>query len=947
MNLKMYKRNTKHIESQGEGATDLLHALSEINREFVDPKSNKRSLFKKMLEHMLSVTGSEYGFIGEVLHRNGAPMLKSYAITDISWNEETAALYRKYEEKGMEFTNLNTLFGYTLRTGESVISNDPANDTKRGGLPHGHPALNHYLGIPIKDKDHVMIGMLGIANKKGGYSENDIKFLEPMISMTSALISAVKANEAKDFFSGTLDAYKRAIDSHAIVSVTDIYGTITYVNDKFCELSKYSRSELIGKNHVIINSGYHDKAFFKNLWDTILSGETWRGEVRNRAKDGSIYWVDATIVPFLNEEKKPYQFVAIRTDITKLKEQERELSNFFRLAVDMLCIATPEGVMLKVSESFPAALGMTEEELLQTSFIELIHPEDRQSTTKQIEKLVAGETTTGFENRYRRKDGTYIQLSWKGSINREDGLIYATATDITHKKEFEEKMIQSRIEMEKAKAKDVFLANMSHEIRTPLNAIIGFNDLLRKTNLDREQQGHVDIISSALKNLSVIINDILDLSKLESGKLELEKSPFKIESLVKQVIQMHLARAKAKNLKLILGLDSDIPQMVIGDETRLSQILINLLSNSIKFTQEGGIELRVTETARTDEGVTVRFAVKDTGIGIDPSKLQMIFDRFTQAEDYTTRIYGGTGLGLNIVKSLVELYRGKLYVESLPGKGSEFSFEINFAIAPESEIGPSLGPSKAEGPVDLSGLRILLVEDNEHNQILARTYLEKNGAKVEIAGNGLVGLEMLRKNNYSAVLMDIQMPVMDGLKTTELVRNELQINIPIIGCSAHALTSEKDRCIDAGMNDYITKPYTEKDLVNALVRQRLTLNTIEKTNSATSSELVNDDLVSIFRHWEAHYGRSTMDLLLIALQERIPKDLDKIKQYLDNEEHGKLEALAHNLASSLGGLRLIQGFGITRKLEHAAKRGNRELIEVYSNDLMGYLQNALEESRLV
>ncbi|MFM7823419.1 MAG: PAS domain-containing protein, partial [Bacteroidota bacterium] len=370
------------------------------------------------------------------------------------------------------------------------------------------------------------------------------------------------------------------------------------MNEKFCELSKYSPSELIGKNHVIINSGYHDKAFFKNLWNTILSGKTWHGEIRNRAKDGSIYWVDATIVPFLNEEQKPYQFVAIRNDITKLKEQERELANFFRLSVDLLCIATTEGKLIKVSESFPAALGMTEDELLQTSFMDLIHPDDVAATADQMRKLSEGGTSIDFENRYRKKDGSYLQLSWKGSMNREDGLIYGTATDITHKKEFEEKMIQSRIEIEKAKAKDIFLANMSHEIRTPLNAIIGFNDLLCKTNLDREQQGHVDIISSALRNLNVIINDILDLSKLESGKLELEKRAFKIEGLVKQVIQMHLARAKAKNLKLILGFDSDIPQMVVGDETRLSQILINLLSNSIKFTQEGGIEVRVTESAR-------------------------------------------------------------------------------------------------------------------------------------------------------------------------------------------------------------------------------------------------------------------------------------------------------------------------------------------------------------
>ncbi|MFN5325046.1 MAG: GAF domain-containing protein, partial [Bacteroidota bacterium] len=344
----MNKISNKDLMFKESQSQDLLQALSDINREFIDPQSNKRSLFRKMLENVLSVTNSEYGFIGEIFTRDGAPVLKTYAITDISWNEETAALYKKYESQGMEFTNLNTLFGYTMRTGEVVISNDPANDPHRGGLPKGHPALNHYLGIPVKDKSNVMIGMIGIANKPGGYTEEDLKFLEPMISLTAAFISAVKANEAKQFFSGTLDYYKKAIDSHAIVSVTDVQGNISYVNEKFCELAKYTFSELIGKNHVIINSGYHDKVFFRDLWNTILSGKIWKGEIRNRAKDGSIYWVDATIVPFLDETKKPYQFVAIRNDITRLKEQERELSNFFRLAVDLLCIVTVEGRFLKV-----------------------------------------------------------------------------------------------------------------------------------------------------------------------------------------------------------------------------------------------------------------------------------------------------------------------------------------------------------------------------------------------------------------------------------------------------------------------------------------------------------------------------------------------------------------------------------------------------------------------
>jgi PAS domain S-box-containing protein len=925
-------------------ANKLIQSLHEINLEFIDPESNKRSLFTKMLNEVLELTGSEYGFIGEIVIRDNAPILKTFAITNISWDEESTALYKKYQERGMEFTNLDTLFGYTIRTGEVVISNDPTNDTRKGGLPKGHPSLKTYLGIPVKNKNDLMIGMIGIANKPGGYSEKDLNFLEPVISLTAAFINAVKSSEASQFFSGTLNLYKKAIDNHAIVSVTDTKGIITYVNEKFCDLSKYSPEELIGQTHQIINSGLHDKKFFENLWQTILSGKTWKGEIRNRAKNGSFYWVNATIVPFLDENFKPFQFIAIRNEITEIKRRENELSRFFDLSIDFLCIATLEGRFKKVSNSFCLAMQMSEEELTSNVFLDFVHPDDLEPTIEKIKELGSGTNVIDFINRYRKKDGNYITLNWKSSINLEDSLIYASATDITRKKEIEDQMIQSSIEIAKSKAKDSFIANMSHEIRTPLNAIIGFTNLLNKTKLDNVQQGHVDIINNALKNLSVIINDILDLSKLESGKLELENRPFEISAILKQSVDMHLAQAKAKNLKLMLTIDSEIPDFVIGDATRLSQILINLISNAIKFTSHGSIEIKVTELSTDNAEVRIKFSVRDTGIGIDPKKLDMIFERFTQAEDYTTRLYGGTGLGLNIVKSLIEIHDGEFHVESEIGKGSEFTFVLKYPISNESPKNEVFEYIQEESDFILKDIKIILVEDNIHNQILAKTYLEKNGAIVEIAGDGAIALNLLQKNYYDLILMDIQMPVMDGKEATMQIRNKIRLTTPIIGCSAHALESEKKNCLDLGMNDYITKPYSEQNLVNAILR--LGIHKTHKSNQSSSvsspaakDTIVKDDIKTIFSTWESELGADTMRILLDSMRARIPGDITLLKACVKDDDYTKLAALAHNLAGSLSVLKLTEGITLTRELENAAIQNDIELSKIGSQKLILYLQD--------
>ncbi|MFN5629509.1 MAG: ATP-binding protein [Bacteroidota bacterium] len=916
----------------------LTKAISETYREFLDPNSDKRSLFKNVLNQLLSITQSEYGFIGEVIIRNESPFLKTYAITDISWDEETAALYKKYEQTGMEFTNLNTLFGYTLKTGETVISNDPMNDAKRGGLPKGHPPLRHYLGVPLKDKNNVMIGMLGIANKPNGYSEDDINYIEPLVSLASAFISSIKAGEAKTFFSDTLEAYKNAIDSHAIVSVTDANGIINYVNEKFCILSKYSPAELIGRSHKVVNSGFHPISFFKNLWETILAGKVWTGEIRNRAKDGNFYWVDATIIPFLDESKKPYQFLAIRTDITRLKEQEIELSNFFRLSVDFLCIANNKGKFIKVSPSFHKAIDISHEALLKGKLYDIVHPDDIEITKKEIEKVIKGAKTISFQNRCKKSDGSYLRLSWKASVNDNDGLIYATATDITEKIAIEEKLISSKIQVEKAKTKDAFVANMSHEIRTPLNAIKGFHELLRKTKLNEEQLYYCDVISSALKNLNVIINDILDFSKLENGKLLLVDSSFSLETLLNNTIEMQMTTANEKKLKIHLNYDKTLPAIIIGDETRLNQILTNLLSNAIKFTPLGSINITVSEISRTNSEVDVRFSVKDTGIGIDQSKIELIFDRFTQAEDYTTRIYGGTGLGLNIVKSLVELNKGQLKVLSEPGKGAEFIFEITFKIGEiETNNTPKNNIEDNYKENYLAGVSVLLVEDNLHNQILAKIYLERNSAKVDIAENGIIALEKVRNKSYDVILMDVQLPILDGISATKKIREEINNKIPIIGCSAHSLESERIKCIEAGMNDYITKPYSEIELLHAIKKNNTNSAILTEDSKSQKSQLLSETELA-FKLLQDDIGRDNMLHLLNTIKDKLSHYIQKLNTYMNSQQTDEFEYMVHSLLGTLGAMRLLKGRSVALNLEVALKEKNDENKIKYSNELIEILE---------
>ncbi len=449
-----------------------------------------------------------------------------------------------------------------------------------------------------------------------------------------------------------------------------------------------------------------------------------------------------------------------------------------------------------------------------------------------------------------------------------------------------------------ANIKEQFLANMSHEIRTPTNSIIGFSNLLQKSNLAKEQKELAQFINTSGKNLLHIINDILDISKIDAGMLQINKSQFKVKELCHTTEMMFQQLSKDKSIQFNCNVNDKVPDIVIGDEVRLNQVITNLISNAIKFTQHGSIALRVDVKKQMGNEVILSFTVKDTGIGIPKNKLATIFERFEQAESDTTRKYGGTGLGLSIVKDLVKLQNGTIEVSSILNEGSEFVCTIPFETIYEKMGNNILSINQESNTLDnklLNKMKVLVVEDNIMNQTLLKYILVQWGVSFEFANNGIVALDMIKNNLYDIILMDIQMPELDGYQTTKIIREKISSSIPIIAMTANALPQEKAKCINIGMNNYISKPLEEKLLFDLLAQYS---NKIIKENVLASNKYIDKSYLKD----GLDNNQSFINEIVAIFLDQYPSELLELQNAIENKNLIEINRLGHHMKSTVTAL---------------------------------------------
>jgi len=815
----------------------------------------------------------------------------------------------------------NKITGYTLN---EVIGKTPG-DVLQG--PETDPETVKEIAIHLNNQEKIERDILNYT-KDGRPYWNSIQ-IQPVFDSKGILVNFISVQrdisekrkldkELKDSEAKTRMIIDSALEAVILINAK---GNIIDWNPQAERTFGWKKKEVLNKllSDVIIPEEYrkaHQSGMKKYHETGIGPVLNKRIEITALRRDGSVFPVELTISPI--KQKGEISFSGFIRDITEMKKTQEELESI-SLRLSALIKELHAGILVEdesrnlslVNDEFckmfeipvssekliGADCGLTAEES-KSIFKYPDHFIQRINTLLNTRELVVGEEMELKDGRFFERD--YIPIF---SNKKFLGTLWQYR-DVTNRKKFERDIDKAKSEAETANlAKSQFLANMSHEIRTPMNAVYGLIRLLEDTHLTRNQKSIINKLRLSSDNLLNIINDILDFSKIESGQIKLEKSAFSIEEVIQRIIDSMEYQASGKNLSLEYHFDDNIDRVLYGDSVRLHQIMLNLINNAIKFTEKGKVIVSCKLIKKADSVNKIKFEVKDTGIGIKKENINKIFNIFEQEDESTTRRYGGTGLGLAISNELVQLMGGKISIVSEKNKGSKFSFTLDMEVSEEG-----IAMIKPKTPrinlTTLKGKTILLVEDNEYNQYIAETILRKWNADVICADHGEQALETLVEKNVDLILMDKQMPVLDGIETTKRIRDSLMLDVPIIALTANVVKGVIDECIAAGMNEYISKPFEPEELyVKILNLLNLKIDYEEHSDHEITAELPEDKS-------STQYDISKLERILggnkTQLKKMITKFLDVTPDYVDelnkclneNDIEG-IEKTAHKIKASI------------------------------------------------
>jgi PAS domain S-box-containing protein len=742
--------------------------------------------------------------------------------------------------------------------------------------------------------------------------------------------------------------------SGALVIVMDPEGRIVRSNRACEQVTGYSEAELKGKIFWDVFSTRQDKAATRERFEALVTTKSpfvFEYEWINKSGEGRQISFSNTVL--LGDDGRVEYVVTAGIDTTERHRTEQALlrseavfRSIWEASQYPTVLTDQSGIILKANQALSAMVGRTGDTVEGLDIATLFWAEDEHAMRGHYAEQYAsrgGETFLDQEIRFTNGHSGAFDISFTMvDLPGQRLQLLSTYRDVTERKLA--RQMAERAEALSA-AKSEFLANMTHEIRTPLNGILGMTNLTLQTDLKSDQHEYIDLVRSSAEALLFLVNDVLDYSKYEAGKLALNHLDLSVRTLMAEVLKPLALRASLNNLRFEYVVSDNVPDHLIGDPHRLGQILMNLVSNAIKFTPAGKIAVSVRRESIEASGVTLLFSVRDTGIGIPPEKHCVIFDPFTQADGSTTRKYGGTGLGLSIAAGLVKMMDGRIWVESQPGQGATFYFTVTMSLADVKAVHRSARWADVPRQGDKRSMRILVAEDNTVNQRLATDVLEREGHHVQVAGSGREAIAMLQREEFDLVLMDIQMPELDGLQATAHIRQMEHISgkrLPIVAMTAQTGEFDRQRCLKAGMDAYVSKPIRVSELMNlieSVVPGGCSMESKTDQESVVEEQFAHlDEALALSRvGGDFELLREVVGLFL----DDYPRALEKIRTAVAANDASGVEHNAHSLKGSVSTFGAKDVFEAALALEKLGRSGNLS----GAQDGLRTLESALQDLR--